>query len=216
MKKQKIILDIVMTVLLIIVMGYHLWSNFVHELLGIVLCLLFVIHHIWNKRWYTSLLKGKYTFIRIFQVIIHVFLFVFMICTAFSGIMISRDLFSFVRIGGTSLGRILHLVSSTWLYILMAIHIGLHLNVVIIQIKRNSFYLKYKKILNVFIGVVLICGLFIFYQRGLWQDMFLVTEFKFFDYSELKIHFYFDYVLIMMTFAFISNKLLKLCQRIFK
>ena len=50
MKKNKIILDIIMTILLIVVMGYHLWSNYVHEWLGVILCLLFIWHHIWNRK----------------------------------------------------------------------------------------------------------------------------------------------------------------------
>ena len=79
MKKNKIILDIIMTILLIVVMGYHLWSNFVHEWLGVILCLLFIWHHIWNRKWYTTLFKGKYTPVRIFQIVINTCLFIAMI-----------------------------------------------------------------------------------------------------------------------------------------
>ena len=46
-------------------------ANFIHEWLGIILCLLFILHHIWNRKWYTTLFKGRYTLMRIFQIIIN-------------------------------------------------------------------------------------------------------------------------------------------------
>ncbi|MFR1756093.1 MAG: DUF4405 domain-containing protein [Thomasclavelia spiroformis] len=210
MKNKRMILDIIMTVLLIVMMGYHLWSNFIHEWLGIILCLLFILHHIWNRKWYTTLFKGRHTLMRIFQIIINTCLLISMICTAVSGFIISRDVLNFIDIGGTSLGRTMHLISSSWLYILMSIHIGLHLNGIIAKFKKSSFCIKYSKILNIVIIAVLIYGLFVFYQRDIWKDMFFMTEFKFFDFSEMKVSFYFDYLLIMVTFSLIGNKILRL------
>lgn len=209
MKKNKIILDIIMTILLIVVMGYHLWSNFVHEWLGVILCLLFIWHHIWNRKWYTTLFKGKYTPVRIFQIVINTCLFIAMICTAVSGFMISRDVLSFIDLGGTSLGRTVHLVSSSWLYIVMSIHIGFHFNAMIAKLKRSSLYIRHHQIFHIVMIAVFVCGLFVFYQRRMWQDMFFMTEFKFFDFLELKLRFCLDYLLIMVTFSLIGNQLLK-------
>lgn len=44
----KIIVDIVMTVLILILMAYHITGNRLHEWLGIVFFILFIIHHYLN------------------------------------------------------------------------------------------------------------------------------------------------------------------------
>ena len=58
----KIIVDVIMTVLFIVCMGYHLTENKTHEWLGTVLFALFILHHILNFGWYKSIFKGKYSF----------------------------------------------------------------------------------------------------------------------------------------------------------
>ena len=57
MKKFRIILDIIMTVLYIILMGYCITGNAVHEILGTITFVLFIIHNILNIKWYKSIFK---------------------------------------------------------------------------------------------------------------------------------------------------------------
>ena len=44
----KMIIDIVMTILFIILMGYYITDNSVHEILGTITFVLFIAHHILN------------------------------------------------------------------------------------------------------------------------------------------------------------------------
>ena len=59
MKKLRIIIDIIMFILIIILMGYHITDNKIHEYLGIIPFILFIIHHIINYRYYKNLFKGS-------------------------------------------------------------------------------------------------------------------------------------------------------------
>ena len=56
----KIIIDIAMYLLFVALMQEHLWED-LHEWIGIMLFVLFIAHNVLNFRWYQSLFKGKYT-----------------------------------------------------------------------------------------------------------------------------------------------------------
>ena len=68
MRKFRIVLDIVMTLLFIILMGYYVTDNTVHEILGTITFILFILHNILNIKWYKSIFKGKHNFQRTFHI----------------------------------------------------------------------------------------------------------------------------------------------------
>ena len=71
MAKPKVIsVDIAMTLGLLFLMGYHLWGDTAHEWVGAGIFVLFILHHILNWRWWAGLFKGKYSAVRILQVVI--------------------------------------------------------------------------------------------------------------------------------------------------
>ena len=78
-KNVKIIIDIVMVCLLPMLMAYALIGEKFHEIIGTVMLVLFILHHIINKSWHKILFKGKYPPRRIFQTVLDVLLLVFMI-----------------------------------------------------------------------------------------------------------------------------------------
>ena len=45
-KKVRIVVDILMFILFVLFMGYHIISDMNHEILGVFLFILFIIHHI--------------------------------------------------------------------------------------------------------------------------------------------------------------------------
>ena len=57
----KISIDIAMYLIFVALMQEHLWSDGLHEWLGITMFALFIAHTILNFGWYQSLFKGKYT-----------------------------------------------------------------------------------------------------------------------------------------------------------
>ena len=60
----KILIDIGMTICLLLLMPYSLLSETAHEWIGMVMLLLFILHHILNHKWLTSISKGKYNAFR--------------------------------------------------------------------------------------------------------------------------------------------------------
>ena len=183
-RKIKIIIDIAMTCLFIVLMAYFITDNKVHEILGTTTFVLFILHHILNINWYKSIFKGKHNFQRTFHIVINLLLFVAMIGMMVSGIMISADVFSFLNIPTTMFGRNLHMVSTSWGFVLMAIHVGLHLSSMMSKINKKMKNTTFEYVYYFVLILLIVFGIYSFISLNLWQDMFLVNHFKFWDYEQ--------------------------------
>ena len=56
-KRIRLIIDIGMTLLLPLLMAYSLIGELCHEIVGTLIFLLFIIHHVMNRKWFGSLFK---------------------------------------------------------------------------------------------------------------------------------------------------------------
>ena len=129
--------DIAMTMLLPALMGYSLVGEAVHEWLGIVMFLLFTIHHAFNRYWYKNLVRGPYPPIRILSTGINLLLVIIMVALPVSGILMAKHTFHFIRFSsGTAYARLIHLLASYWGFVLMSLHLGLHWNMVLGMARR--------------------------------------------------------------------------------
>ena len=105
----KITLDVIMTLALLFLMGYQFWGDAPHEWVGSGMFVLFLIHHLLNGSWHKNLLRGKYTPMRVLMLCIDVLVFIALILEMYSGIVVSRYVFSFVKIkGGMMLACLLY------------------------------------------------------------------------------------------------------------
>lgn len=136
----KICVDIGITIALLLLMTYELIGQAVHEWLGIGMFVLFLTHHILNRKWTGNLLKGSYTPLRIWQTLLVVFVMLCMIGSMMSGIILSRHALSFLPInGGRSFARSLHMVSAYWGFVWMSLHLGLHWSMMM-AMARKAFH----------------------------------------------------------------------------
>ncbi len=190
MKKLKIIIDILMYLIFIILMGHYITENLIHEILGTIMFILFIVHHILNIKFYKTIFKGKYTFKRISIIITDLILLICMVGMILSSINISSNIFAFLNIPITIFGRKLHMISTSWGFVVMSIHLGLHLGLPISKInkkmKDNTFEYVYYFILI----LISIYGLYSFIKLDYISDMFAINDFKYYDYDELPIIFY--------------------------
>lgn len=56
--KQKMIMDGIMMILLLVLMNYDLTGGLIHEFLGIVILVGFIIHAAANRRYYAAMIKA--------------------------------------------------------------------------------------------------------------------------------------------------------------
>ena len=114
-QKLKIIIDLLLTVFLLLLMPYGMVGEAAHEWIGVGMLLLFIIHHILNRKWLRGLAKGRYTPLRILQTTVVFLILAGMIGSAVSGMILSSHVFDFLDIRGFSApARVVHMLSAYW------------------------------------------------------------------------------------------------------
>lgn len=207
-RKIKMAVDVLMTAALLFLMGYQFWGEMAHEWVGAGMFVLFLAHHILNGSWHKNLFRGKYPPMRIFLTVIDVLTLSSMIAQMYSGIVLSRHVFTFLPIeSGLASARRLHILGSYWGFLLMSLHLGLHWNAVLGMVKRRSPAAPHGfRYLSISAGLaVTLYGAWVFVKREFTVYMFLQSEFVFLNYEEAKILFYLDHLSLMGTCIFISH-----------
>lgn len=213
-KVFRILIDIIMTILFLVLMAYHITGNTLHEWLGVTLFFLFIVHHALNFKWYKGLFKGKYTVVRVLMTAVNILLFAAMIGMMISGIMLSREVFSFLNLRAGMFGRRLHMVSTAWGFCLMAAHVGLHWGMVVAMMKKLPVSEKWAgMVARVVAALLAFYGVYAFISRQIGERMFLLMEYAFFDYEEPAVFFFADYICILILFAALSYYLATLLRK---
>lgn len=215
--RLKIVIDTLMTLVLLFLMGYQFWGDVAHEWAGAGMFVLFIAHHILNWNWYKTLFRGTYTPFRIYQLILDLAVFAAMICLMVSGIMLSNHVFAFLNIhGGISLARLLHMASSYWGFVVMALHLGIHWGI-FTGLTRKLFQIKgfsrvRSTVLLLVSAAIALYGFSVFLRRNLLIYMLVQTQFVFLDFNEPEILFYLDYLAMMGTCIFLSYSIVRLLR----
>ena len=175
------IIDLIMTGNLLFLMALQVTQQLAHEWIGIAMTGLFIVHHIFNYKYYKTIFKGKYSFLRIFQLVICVLLLAAFITTAFSGMTMSRYATPFMNgLLKASDARKLHLALSYWTFVLTGLHIGLHFGMITAKLPKGIF----RKIAAVIMAAVSVYGFVLFLNANIFDYMFMKTQFAFLDYDK--------------------------------
>ena len=204
----KIAVDIAMTAILLLLMTYELIGQVSHELLGIIMFVLFILHHILNSRWTKNLIKGKYTALRTQQTVLVVLVLFSMAVSIFSGVMLSRHIFSFLPSGnGLSFARNLHMLSAYWGFVFMSLHLGFHWNMMMGTAKRLTKKPSVMRTWALRIIALIIAGygVYAFVKRDIGSYLLLQNQFAFFDFEEPIVQFLLDYIAVMGLFTAIVH-----------
>lgn len=216
--KIKMAVDVLMTAALLFLMGYQFWGETAHEWVGAGMFVLFLVHHILNGNWHKNLFRGKYSPMRIFLTIIDVLTLLSMIAQMYSGIVLSRHVFTFLPIkSGLALARRLHILGSYWGFLFMSLHLGMHWNMVINKLKRGKepFPRGISAACFTVALAIALYGVWVFIKRDFPTYLLLKSEFVFLDYEESRVLFYLDYFALSGMCIFISHnagKLLRLLK----
>ena len=182
----KILIDIGMTICLLLLMPYSLLSETAHEWIGMVMLLLFILHHILNHKWLTSISKGKYNAFRITQTVLVIMMFILMMGSMISGILLSNHIFKWIEISGS--------------------YMTARQNIVVVMAGRlwkNSSIIR-KWMVRTVAAVIAGYGLYAFYRRQIGDYLLMKVHFVFYDYEEGVFPFLIDYLAVMILIAFIG------------
>lgn len=200
------IIDVSMTVLLILLMSLQVAEHEYHEYIGMVMVFLVIVHIYLNRKWFSSLLKGKYPLMRVLSLTIDIALLIAFMLSGFSG-MIIAETFTFMNIESlTAWGRSAHIASSYWSFVLMGLHVGLHWNMVAGRIKSS-----WPGVIALMLSAY---GLYAFIQSDIITYMFLINQFVFIDYDKNIFLVFLDNIAMLIFWCAVSYYVSKLIRRV--
>lgn len=202
--------DLGLTVLLLCLMAYQVTGEVLHEWIGIGMTVLVLVHQVLNRKWYGSIFKGKYNPYRILTLLTDVALLAAFGMTAFCGMAMSGHavpfLYGMVKV---SFARKMHLAMSYWAFLLMGIHLGLHVPVIFAKLKLSD---KRKLIASVVFCGLAGAGFYLFLKNGTPDYLFFRAHFAFLDYEKAGVLVFLENTLMLVFWAFIGTQLAAICK----
>ena len=209
-KRAKHIVDILLGIGLLLLMSYQVVGEAGHEWTGISMTALMILHQVLNRKWIASLFRGKYTPLRAVQTLINAALVICFILTALCGINMSVHAVPFLsEFMRASLGRRLHLTLSHWCFVLMGLHLGLHIPAMLKGIRRQTA----RRIGFGCSALAAGAGLWLFLRNNYPDYLFYRVPFAFIDYDKAVPLVLLEALLIAFFWVFIGAQLPKLLNR---
>ena len=201
-KLTKRIVDACLTVLLLCLMAYQVTGEALHEWFGIGMTAVLILHHILNIKWYSSLFRGKYNAYRVVTVVINTLLLASVALTAVCGMAMSSHAVPFLYgLLPVSFARRFHLAMSYWSFILMGLHLGLHIPAMTAGLKWGR---GVKTALGAVCAAVSAVGLWLFVKNGIPDYIFFRAPFAFFDFEKPGVLVFAENLAILIAFAFLG------------
>jgi hypothetical protein len=208
----KRIVDAAMTVLLLCLMAYQVTGEMAHEWIGMGMTVLVIIHQILNRKWYGALFKGKYNPYRSISTVLNILLIASFVLTAFSGMSMSGHAVPFLYgMAPVSFARRMHLSMSHWAFVLMGLHLGVHIPAMTAGLKLTD---RTKTILACIFTCIGGAGLWLFLRNDMPNYLFFQVPFAFFDYEESAVLVFAENIAILLFFAFIGMQLAELFKKL--
>ncbi len=208
-KTIRLIIDTGMTVLLLLLMAYQVIGDVLHEWFGIGMTVLLIVHHLLNLRWYASLFKGRYNAYRFLTAAVNTLLLASIALTALCGMSMSGHAVPFLYgMFPVPFARRFHLSMSYWSFLLMGLHLGIHLPAM-----SAEWLLEGKKKTPVLLlyALAAAAGLFFFLRNSLPEYLFFRTPFAFYEEKILPVVLC-ENITELLFFAFLGSGLTKVLR----
>lgn len=216
-KIGKLTLDLAMTALLVVVMACRITGETVHGRLGMVLLTLFIVHNIVNRRWYTTLFKGRYNYVRFCNNAVNVALLAAMLVTMLSGIFIAKNILPAAYDYGRSFRQI-HAAAHHWSLLLAGAHLGLYWGVILAPLLKLIGPLArgmiLKAVLRCLAVLIILGGIKAAVAKDMGAKLVMYYSFSFWDADTPAGLYILDYVLLMAACACLVYYLLRLIKKV--
>ena len=216
---QRLSLDLVMTALILLEFAYRLTGSTVHELIGVSLLTLLVIHGAWNWRWLAALCKGRYAARRVASTTINALLLTAALLMVVSGVLNSELLFSLTQVELDLLPRELHTATAYWFLILVGVHLGMHWKMVMAEASKltggawRSVPSPLRAlVLNAISASIAAYGVFASFARSVFSRLTAYYSFGNLEVDESILGFFAQYAAIVGLYAMLTYQ----AQRFFK
>ncbi len=195
-------IDLAMTAALPVLMCYSIVGETAHEVIGVAMFCLFISHHILNFGWIKTLFKGRYDLRRIINTAVNALMFLCMIGLAYSGIVISKHVFTFVNVGGAMTTRTIHMLCAYWGLVLISVHLGMHISQIAARMRLKKKTLIWT--IRIIFGMIGTVGIYEIISMKFADYLFDRAQFAFIDTSASAVLTTLQYLTVMVLFAYIG------------
>ncbi len=213
---SKLAIDLVMIALMLVAMAYPITGNTIHELVGILMFVLFIVHNILNRRWYQTVLKGKNDVLRVLNAAVNLLLLVTMVTLIVSAVPVSRTVFAFIPVNGGMIARQIHVLAAYWVFILMSVHLGMHWGMIIGAVSKMTGITDTNHIrtmaLRIMTALIAVYGVHAFFDRDVGSKLILYYTYSYWNFDESAMFFFTDYLSIMGFCICVTYYVLKFVQ----
>ena len=123
--------------------------------------------------------------------------------TAISGISMSNHAVPFLyNLVNVNTARVMHLAFSYWAFILMGLHIGMHIGIMTAKIKNP--------VRSIMLGIFTVIagyGFYLFLKSGIINYITFKTHFAFLDYEKPAALVFLENVAMLIFFAFVAHNI---------
>lgn len=201
---------------MLVAMAYYITGITTHEIVGLVVLVLFIIHNFLNRRWYQSLRKGRYSLRRFLQIAVNLLFLVAMAIMIISGILVSIDIFPIIPVFNDMLYREIHVLSAYWGFILMAIHIGFSWGIIINAMRRMTGVAGTNRtrtiILRLIAVLIVVYGVQASFERDMFYKLTVYNPFAW-NFDTTAVDLIIDYLAIMGIYIGGTHYVLKFIQK---
>jgi len=206
----KRIVDAAMTVLILFLMAYQVTGEIAHEWIGMSMTVLVIIHQILNRKWYGALFRGKYNPYRSITTILNILLLLSFALTAFCGMSMSNYAVPFLYgMAPVFIIRRMHLSMSHWAFVLMGLHLGMHVPAMTSGLKLKDGTKAIMTCIFTCLGGV---GLWLFLRSGMPNYLFFRVPFAFLDYEKAGWLVFLENMLMLSFWAFVGTQAALSCR----
>lgn len=205
----KLLVDLLMVVCVLLAMANRLTGNHIHELTGIIMFALLLLHNLLNWQWYSALLRGKYDLRRWFDTLVNLLLVAVSVTMAISSLIISRWLFLSAGMEGSLLLQQIHTTAAYWLLLLMSVHLGRYWRLVVNSLAKLSPLLSLDILPTPFRGAlaltVVIYGGMAVLEREIFSRLIMLYAFDYWDFDQQVALFFVKYLAIIAAGAIFTH-----------
>ncbi|MGE1114974.1 DUF4405 domain-containing protein [Priestia megaterium] len=163
--------------------------------------MLFIFHNILNRRWYKTIIRGKYNVRRILKIVVNLLFLVSMVVVVISSVPISRDVFPYFPINNDMIVRQIHVLTAYWGFIFMAVHIGLCWGTIINAVRKMTGITGMSRmrtiVLRVLAVLIVVYGVHTSFERDLGSKLIIYDPFGSYILDNSAMGFLIDYLSIM-------------------
>ncbi|MGO7372288.1 DUF4405 domain-containing protein [Rhizobium ruizarguesonis] len=201
----RLVLDFTAAGLLLAALAYWWLDNTSHELIGTGMFILLLSHNVFNRRWWAKLPKaarGRPSFLTMASNISIALTISALLVTS---VLISRTVFGFLPLNGGPSAREIHVLAAYWVFILAAVHLGLHWSMIMAVIGRLLRVGAPNPIrtasLRAATGAIVVWGIHSLFVMGIGDRLIARPSIDFWDFQESTIGFFLHHIAILGTCA---------------